>query len=51
MNKLPQTGAALVVGGFSVWQFGLIAVAVGVVAVAATTIRVGYRRRKPVGRA
>lgn len=51
MKTLPKTGMVVVAGGFTIWQFGLIAVAVGVVAVAAATIRVGFRRRKPVGRA
>lgn len=50
-NSLPKTGPVLMIGGFSIWQFGLIAVAIGVVAIAATTVRVGYRRNKKVGQA
>jgi hypothetical protein len=50
-QTLPKTGPALMVGSFSIWQLGLIGVAIGIVAIAATFVRVGYRRNKNVGQA
>jgi hypothetical protein len=41
----------MAVGGFSIWQLGIVGVVVGVVAVGAVSIRWGFRRRKPVGSA
>lgn len=47
-GMLPKTGAALAIGGLTFGQWGIVAVALGVVLVGASVIRVGFRRRRPV---